>query len=122
MGRITLEGIEFFAYHGFYQEERKTGNRYSVDITVEANLSQAAEEDDLKETIDYEKLYQLVSDEMQKPSQLLEHIGHRLIEQTFSKFPEISLVEVSVSKFNPPVGGVCKRAVVTLRRSKGEHA
>ena len=118
MGKITLEGIEFFAYHGFYQEERKTGNRYSVDITVDANLSQAAEEDNLKETINYEKLYQMVSEEMQQPSKLLEHIGHRLIEQAFHDFPEISAVEVSVSKFNPPVGGVCRRAVVTLRRER----
>ena len=66
MGRITLEGIEFFAYHGYYQEERKTGNRYSVDISVEANLEQAAEEDSLKETVNYEKLYRMVSEEMQK--------------------------------------------------------
>lgn len=118
MGKITLEGIEFFAYHGFYQEERKTGNRYSVDITVEADLSQAAEEDKLQETVNYEKLYRMVSDEMQQPSKLLEHIGHRLIEQTFWAFPEIASVEVSVSKFNPPVGGVCRRAVVTLRRER----
>ena len=118
MGKITLEGIEFFAYHGFYQEERKTGNRYSVDITVEADLSQAAEEDKLRETINYEKLYAMVRDEMEQPSKLLEHIGHRLIEQTFRDFPEIRSVEVSVSKFNPPVGGVCRRAVVTLKRER----
>lgn len=118
MGKITLEGIEFFAYHGYYQAERKTGNRYSVDITVEANLEQAAEEDSLQETVNYEKLYRMVSDEMQKPSKLLEHIGHRLIEQTFSDFPKIAAVEVSVSKFNPPVGGVCRRAVVTLKRTR----
>ena len=118
MGKITLEGIEFFAYHGFYQEERKTGNRYSVDISVEANLSQAAEEDSLKETINYEQLYRMVSEEMQRPSKLLEHIGHRLIEQAFCDFPEVSSVEVSVSKFNPPVGGVCHRAVVTLKRER----
>ena len=118
MGKITLEGLEFFAYHGFYQEERKTGNRYSVDISVEANLSQAAEEDNLKETVNYEKLYRMVSDEMQQPSKLLEHIGHRLIEQAFRDFPEISSAEVSVSKFNPPVGGVCRRAVVTLKRER----
>ena len=120
MGKITLEGIEFFAYHGFYQEERKTGNRYSVDITVEANLSQAAEEDSLQETVNYEKLYQMVSEVMQQPSKLLEHIGHRLIEQTFRDFPGVSSIEVVVSKFNPPVGGVCRRAMVTLQRDRTE--
>ncbi len=120
MGTITLEGIEFFAYHGFYQEERKTGNRYSVDISVETDFSQAAEEDKLQETVNYEKLYQMVRDEMQQPSKLLEHIAHRLIEQTFRAFSEIESVEVSVSKFNPPVGGVCRRAVVHLKRQRHE--
>lgn len=110
--------MEFFAYHGYYQEERKTGNRYSVDISVEANLGQAAEEDSLRETVNYEKLYRMVSEAMQQPSKLLEHIGHRLAEQTFRDFPEVATVEVSVSKFNPPVGGVCRRAVVTLKRAR----
>jgi dihydroneopterin aldolase len=116
--KIALEGMEFFAYHGYYQEERKTGNRYSVDISVEANLEQAAEEDSLRETVNYEKLYHMVSEAMQQPSKLLEHIGHRLAEQTFRDFPEVATVEVSVSKFNPPVGGVCRRAVVTLKRAR----
>ena len=26
MGTIELEGLEFFAYHGYYEEERKIGS------------------------------------------------------------------------------------------------
>ena len=118
MGRITLEGLEFFAYHGYHQEERTTGNRFSVDLTVEADVMQAAEEDKLQETVNYGELYRTISDEMQQPSKLLEHIAYRIIEQTLRHFPQVKAVEVSVSKFNPPIGGVCRRAVVTLKKER----
>ena len=57
MGRITLEGLEFFAFHGYYDEEQKIGNKYGVDITVETTLEKAQTDDKLSETIDYEELY-----------------------------------------------------------------
>jgi dihydroneopterin aldolase len=38
MGKITLEGLEFFAFHGYYDEEQKIGNKYGVDITIETFL------------------------------------------------------------------------------------
>jgi dihydroneopterin aldolase len=33
-GKITLEGMEFFAHHGYYQEEQKIGNKFAVDIMI----------------------------------------------------------------------------------------
>jgi dihydroneopterin aldolase len=37
-GTVSLEGMAFFARHGFYEEERTLGNRYEVDIAVETPL------------------------------------------------------------------------------------
>lgn len=116
MGSISLEGMEFFAYHGFYKEERKIGNKYRVDITVEMDFSEAAEKDKLSATLDYEILYKMIHQVMQEPSKLLEHIADRIIEQTYTNFSFIQTVEVSIAKHNPPVGGVCKWAKVTLKR------
>jgi 7,8-dihydroneopterin aldolase/epimerase/oxygenase len=118
MGIVSLEGLEFFAYHGFYDEEQKVGNKYAVDISVVTVFDKAAEEDQLAGTVNYEKLYKIVFDEMAKPSRLLENIGKRIIQSTFRKFPEIESVEVSISKFNPPIGGVCNRARVVLKENR----
>jgi 7,8-dihydroneopterin aldolase/epimerase/oxygenase len=116
MGKILLEGLEFFAYHGYHDEERKIGNRYEVDIWVEANFDQAAEDDLLENTVDYGRLYQLVSEEMQQPTQLLERLAGRIAERTLKELTIVESLEVSVSKLNPPLGGLCKKAKVTLRK------
>jgi dihydroneopterin aldolase len=116
MGIIALEGLEFFAYHGYSDEEQKTGNRYSIDIAVTADVQGAAQQDRLQLTINYEALYRIIADEMTRQSRLLEHIAERIIERTYQLYPQIELVEVSVSKFNPPIGGVCTRAKVTMKK------
>jgi 7,8-dihydroneopterin aldolase/epimerase/oxygenase len=114
MGIISLEGLEFFAYHGAYAEEQKIGNRYSVDINIVTDISAAAESDKLKETVNYEDLYVLIRDVMHHNHKLLEHIGHSIIAKIREKYSEIDQIEVSVSKFNPPIGGVCERARVVI--------
>ncbi len=114
MGFITLEGLEFFAYHGFYEEEQKVGNKYSVDITVETGLRKAAEEDKLSETVNYEDLYRIAAVVMSRKSRLLEHIAFQIIEDIRSLYPFVLKVVVSVSKYNPPIGGVCNKAKITL--------
>jgi dihydroneopterin aldolase len=115
MGKIALEGLEFFAYHGAYIEEQKIGNRYAVDINIETDFTTAAETDRLKETVNYEDVYDHIKEVMHQKHRLLEHIGHSIIERIRSQYPNIQEVEVSVSKFNPPIGGVCERAKITMR-------
>ncbi len=118
MGRIALEGMEFFAFHGYYDEEQKIGNKYGVDLYIYTDLLAAAETDDLYQTVNYEVLYKVVLQEMLKPARLLEHLAHRIIDQVYTQFPLIKGVKVQVYKFNPPVGGIMRHAKVTLKRSR----
>jgi 7,8-dihydroneopterin aldolase/epimerase/oxygenase len=118
IGKVALEGLEFHAYHGVYPHERSSGNKFEVDVLVETEFSDSAFHDDLAGTINYEDLYSLVKTEMAKPSKLLETVGHAIAKQTLATFSEAIQVEVRISKFNPPIGGVCKRAVVTVNQSR----
>jgi len=56
MGKVTLEGIEFHAYHGAYPEESILGNRFTVDLELDTDFKTAMESDALKDTVDYAKL------------------------------------------------------------------
>ena len=117
-GKISLEGLEFHAYHGVYPHERSSGNKFEVDVIVDTEIKDSAFRDDLTGTINYEDLYSVVKDEMQKPSKLLETVGHAIAERVLKNFGSAQHVEVKISKFNPPIGGVCKKASVVVARKK----
>jgi len=118
IGKVALEGLEFHAYHGVYPHERSSGNKFEVDVLVETEFSESAFHDDLSGTINYEELYTLVKDEMAKPSKLLETVGHAIAKKTLETFLEAKSVEVKISKFNPPIGGVCKKATVQVSQAR----
>ncbi len=118
MDKIILEGLEFFAYHGFYKAERRIGNKYGIDITLFVNAEIAASTDRLDDTIDYEKLYKIIDEEVKKPSKLLETIGLKIIKSIFKTFSKIHKIKILVKKYNPPIGGVCTFAAVELKRKR----
>jgi dihydroneopterin aldolase len=122
MGQIALEGLEFFAFHGYYDEEQKIGNKYGVDLFLKTDLHAAGASDKLAETVNYEILYRLTLAEMQQPARLLEHLAHRILDRLMLEFPQVRRARVSVSKFNPPLGGICHRARVTLSRKRAAGA
>jgi hypothetical protein len=68
MGQIKLEGMSFYAHHGYYTHERTRGNNYMVDITLETKIDKAALEDDLHYTINYEVIYRICNDIMEQPA------------------------------------------------------
>jgi dihydroneopterin aldolase len=115
---IALLDLEFYAYHGIYEEERKSGNRFSVDLKVEVHVNKDENFDDLNNTIDYEKLYAIVKKHMMISSLLLEKIAQKILREILEAWPQAISVSVSISKFTPPVSGICKKAMVTLSEER----
>ena len=115
-GRIALEGLEFHAFHGVYPHERESGNWFEVDIAVETDFSVAAKNDSLVGTVDYETLYRIVKTEMEKPSKLLESVAEKIIIEVFEQLKSVASVDLAISKLNPPIGGKCKKAVVSISK------
>ena len=114
IGRIALQGLEFHAFHGVYPHERESGNWFEVDIAVETDFSLAAATDELVGTINYETLFKIVKDEMEQPSKLLETVAEKVAVDVLAFFPNVISVEFTIAKLNPPIGGKCKKATVSL--------
>lgn len=117
--QITLRGLTFFAFHGVLPEERQQGNRFVVDLVLEADISRAVCTDNLDDTVNYAEVYEVVRREMAVPSQLLEHVCGRIATALLDAFAPLQRVRVSVTKRNPPIEGAgsCESAVVlTLAR------
>ncbi len=117
-GKVVLEGLEFHAYHGVYPHERSSGNKFEVDVVIDTEFSDSAFRDELTGTINYEDVYAIVKGVMDRPAKLLETVGHLIAEKSLHSFPSAKAVEVKISKFNPPIGGVCKKASVVVNRER----
>jgi dihydroneopterin aldolase len=105
MGTIKLKNIRTFSYHGCLVEEGKIGSDYSVNLEVKTDLRKSCLSDNLKDTVDYVLLNQIVVEEMDIRAQLLEHVAHRIIIRVFAEAPAVSRIVLAVSKLNPPIGG-----------------
>lgn len=120
MTEIQLENLSFFGHHGITEEERKTGNKYRVDILLQLN-EQLISFNSIEDTVDYASVYKIAEEEMAKPTALLEQIAVRLLDRIAVFKSKVIKAEVSVAKFNPPIGGVCEKSTVRMIRSYQDH-
>jgi dihydroneopterin aldolase len=109
---ILLEGLEFYAHHGYYEEEQSLGNRFQVDLKILTPSPKEGYQERLSLTVDYVKVYALINVQMKIKFKLLETLGERIIQDIIEHFQMIENVEVTISKFNPPISGLCKRVAV----------
>ena len=117
MGKIVIEAMEFYAFHGHYKEEQIVGNRFLVDLELEANLKVPAESDHLDDAVNYQQAYQLIKKEMRRTkSNLLENIGKRMLDALFEEMSGIEKATVRIRKMYPPMGGPIKSVGITMSR------
>ena len=105
MGLIQIENMEFYSFHGHFKEERIVGNKFLVDLTIETDMKIPAESDNLKDAVNYQRIYEIVKQQMELKSHLLEHIAGRILDAIYAEMKGINKVTVKVSKLNPPMGG-----------------
>ena len=111
---IFLDEVRFHAFHGVMPQERAVGADFTVWLKVGYDFVKAAESDELIDTISYADLYEVVKAEMEKPSQLLEHVALRIINAITSRWPRIDTIDLRLAKDNPPMGADCKGAGVEI--------
>ena len=114
IGIIELEEMRFWARHGCLESERSNGNLFLVDFRGELDMRKAAGSDNLEDTVNYGLVYNLVKEEMDIPSDLLENVAGRIVRRIAERFPEFVRFSVRVSKRRPPVGGPVQWSRVTL--------
>lgn len=114
--KILIENLKIFAFHGVLPEEKILGTYYILNVEIHADLWKAAESDDLKDTINYAEINDILHDEMAFPSQLLEHVIGRIIHNLKLKFPQISFIKVKLTKTNPPMKGEMEGVSVQMQK------
>ena len=116
MGLIQIENMEFYAFHGHFKEEQIVGNKFFVDLTIETDMTKPAETDNLKDAVNYQQVYLIVKNQMEKKSYLLENIAGRILNALYSEMNGIKKATVKVSKMNPPMGGKIGSVSVVMEK------
>lgn len=105
MVEINLNDAEFFAHHGYYPEEQVLGTRFMVDISVSFAPQGNLGEDEIGNTVNYEQLYNITSDEMKVTRKLIETVAQAILDRIKSEFPFLSKIKVCLKKMDPPLKG-----------------
>jgi dihydroneopterin aldolase len=116
--RLGVEGIEFSAPHGVYDEEAERGNRFRVDVHVKGPWSRAVRSDELRDTLDYDHIVQHIHRvSLRRRFHLIESFAGAIAHELLSEIPDLTEVRVSVRKLSLPVWGpeACATAEVTVR-------
>jgi len=114
MNTISLHGAEFFAYHGFYPEEQKLGNKFIIDVDVDLIPGKNLTEDDINGTINYEQLYEIVSEQMSLTKKLLETVAQNILDEIRKQFPLAKSIRVVIKKMSPPLKGKVEYSCITV--------
>ncbi len=120
MSRITVfvSGLEFYGYHGVLPEERKIGNRFTLDLDVELESS-AVDTDAIQDSVDYSALSATalrVSGE--QPVHTVERLANLIGQAVLDEFPKVKEVTLRLAKLAPPMPYVVVDVGVILTLSR----
>jgi 7,8-dihydroneopterin aldolase/epimerase/oxygenase len=116
---IRIKNAVFYAYHGAFKDEQNLGGRFEVDIDIYCDFKDAARSDDLKRTVDYEKVYAVVKQLVEENKYyLIESLGYKIADGILENFKRVQKVQVRVRKNNPPVRGVIDAVEIEVTYGK----
>ncbi|MDT7831173.1 dihydroneopterin aldolase [Flavobacteriaceae bacterium S356] len=118
MGKIQVNNIKIYAFHGCLEEEAKIGSEYRVDLEVRTDLTKSSISDELTDTVDYVHLNSIVKEEMVIRSKLLEEVARRILDRILKELKMVKRATISVAKINPPIGGNVEEVVIILSKKR----
>jgi len=102
---LKIENLKLWARVGVLDEERKLGQLFSLDIFLWANFEESTVNDDIKKTVDYSKLVQILKDQSKKIyCYTIEKYSNSILEIIDKEF-KISKIKIILTKCNPPIIG-----------------
>ena len=111
---IELRDVHLFAHHGVMPQEQKIGAWFTIDIKLEITDYGCATSDEIEGTVSYADVFEILRQEMAKPSRLLENVCQRISKRLYDTFGQIITITITLCKDTPPMGGDRLKAAVTL--------
>lgn len=99
---VQLSNLRFFANHGMYAGEDVLGNEFEVSATLQL-AGTGKRELALDDTINYAKVYEIISRKMQERFGLLENLAIAIADELETAFPQCQFIDLNIKKLYPPI-------------------
>ncbi|WP_461615791.1 2-amino-4-hydroxy-6-hydroxymethyldihydropteridine diphosphokinase [Clostridium sp. Marseille-QA1073] len=104
MDKMYIKDLEIFANHGYFQEEKKLGQKFILSFELDIDLSRAGEEDNLDKTVHYGILCDEIEKEFTRMSHdLIEKAAEEIVNFILLKYEAINKVKLKLKKPWAPV-------------------
>lgn len=114
---ILLEGIQIPASLGVTAAERRMRRPVLLDLEVQRPLADAGRSDNIRHTIHYKRIFEIVEDvAANQEHKLVEALAERIARAVLGKF-DADAVTVCVRK-PKPIAGVLEHAGVRITRRR----
>ena len=118
LDRIDLRGISAHGHHGVFDDEKKNGQTFVVDVSLGLDLGPAAREHDLTKTVHYGELAQSIHDAIvSDPVDLIETVALRMVDLCLAD-DQVRWASVTVHKPEAPIAVTFHDVAVTIERSR----
>ncbi len=118
---IKIKNARFYAYHGVLKEEQNIGGKFDADVDIYTDFSEAAKNDDLKKTVNYADVYNIINNIVHtKKYYLIETLATLIADGLLKEYPKIFKIAVRVRKSNVPAGGLIDYVEAEVIKKNGE--
>jgi dihydroneopterin aldolase len=114
MMNITISDLDIFAFHGVYEQERRSGQAFQIQCEI--GFEPPVDILSLDQTIDYTHVINMIREIMSTPEDLLETVAFKITERIRTEHPFIRHVDILIEKCSPPIPSFSGRVGVRLRK------
>ncbi len=113
--KISLENIKSRGFHGTLDHEKREGNDFFTDVHLYLPYVKV---DSIEDTVDYAMVSDIVREELDIPTELLESLAERIVERILRNYPHVQKVKVKIKKNKPDVSVDADYSAVTLTKEQ----
>jgi len=120
MGKLILNNMKFYGYHGVGSFEKDNGGQFEVDLEMEFDMTAAMQTDNIEDTLDYTRVHKMISKVIEnRKYNLLETLAGNILKTLFAEV-DVDKAKVYLRKKYVPLEGVFDSVEVVVESKKGE--
>ncbi|WP_432209528.1 dihydroneopterin aldolase [Acinetobacter variabilis] len=119
MDAIIIEGLKVDTVVGCFNWERQIIQPLMLDLTIHTNLEQAAQSDELEDTLNYAEICEISARVIQEAQpKLIEHAAKLVLDALFATFESVESIMITIRK--PAIIAQANSVGIRLERHRND--